>query len=143
MGLYIGGAPFGDGQFRGMGNMAVTVGAVGFGLHVHGLDAGFVAAPAVHLDDLAGFISGMDQVRNGFGYGGEDVPGAFLCLERDFGRDIVGRVAFVAGQFCVDRLLVGQGRLGHGVASAAESRLVRGRHGKRGADDAGSAGGER
>jgi len=141
--LRIGGAPFGNGKFRSMGDMAVAVRTMGFGGHVYGLDAGLVAAQTVGLNHLTGFFARMDEVRNGFGHGDEYVPGPFFCFERDFGHKVVGRVAFVAGEFCVNRLLVGQGRLGHGMAAPAESRLVSGVHGHGRADDAGRAGHER
>lgn len=125
----IGGAPFRYGDFGTVGNMAVAIRATGLGQHVHPLDDGTMTAKAVVLNGGHGVFTRMDQIGDGAGDGFEHVTGPLLGLKGDFWNQVVGGVAFVAGELGVNGPAVGQGRFIHGMAAPAESGRIRGGHG--------------
>ncbi len=49
-----------------------------FALHGHGAGGRAVTPEAVGLGDVLGFLTGVNEIGDGFGGCGEDVPGAFL-----------------------------------------------------------------
>ena len=86
--------------------MTVAVRTELLALHDNGGCGRTVAALAIFLRYFLRFLAWVNQVGDRFGHGCEDVPGAFFGFEGNLGNEIVGRMAFVARQFGMDRTLV-------------------------------------